>query len=102
MPAERYPRGVLSMQHLRERLPLVVFVFFLLLLVMLVGFACACATDHPMQAIERAVSAIAAVPAVIEIWSLLVATLFVAGFVLARPQLAPGRGSPADLQRFLF
>jgi predicted RND superfamily exporter protein len=90
------------MQRLRERLPLVVAIFLLLLLVMLVGFACACATDHPMQAIERAVSAIAAVPAVIDVWSLLVATLLVVGFVLPQPRRALGRGSPADLQRFLF
>ena len=53
MATERDYYEVLSVQRLRERLPLVVFVLLLVLLVMLVGIACACATDHPMQALER-------------------------------------------------
>jgi hypothetical protein len=92
----------LSIQRLRERLPLIVFIFLFVLLVMLVGIACACATDHPMQTVERAVSAVAAIPAVIEVWTYMFAALLVTSFVLPKRRTALGRASPQELQRFLF
>jgi hypothetical protein len=92
----------LSIQRLRERLPLIVFVFLLVLLLMLVGFACACATDHPMQAVERALSAIPSAPALLEVWSYAFAAMLLMAFVVARRPLAFGRASPQRLQRFLF
>ena len=93
---------MLSIQRLRARLPLVVLIFLLLIVVMLVGVACACLTDHPMQAVEKAVSAIPAAPPVIEAWPVLVLGSFAAALVLALPVIARERASPALLQRFLF
>lgn len=72
------------------------------LCLLLVGFACACFSDHPAQAIARAVSAPAATPAVIEVWSLVVLSLLVAPLLVARRVGGFGRASPAQLQRFLF
>jgi hypothetical protein len=69
---------------------------------MLIGFACACFSDHPAQAIDRAVSASAAAPAVIEVWSFVILGLFAAPLVLTRRMGAFGRASPAQLQRFLL
>ena len=92
----------LSIERLRGRLPLIVFVLLLLLVVMLVGFACACLTDHPMQSIERALSGLASMPAVLEIWTFVAAMLVMATFVVQRQRVASGRASPALLQRFLF
>lgn len=98
----RYPRCVLSIQRLRERLPFVVFILLFILLLMLVGLACACASDHPMQSAERAISSISAVPAIIVIWTYTFAAALVVALVVAQRRRALGRASPADLQRFLF
>jgi len=93
---------VLSIQRLRERLPLVVFLLLLVLLLMLVGIACACATDHPMQAVERALAAIPALPAVIELWAYTFAAILLVAAVVSRRRQALGRASPQQLQCFLF
>lgn len=91
--------GILA---LRKRMPLIVFLLLALLVLMLVGLACACLTDNPMQAIERVLTALAQLPAMAVAWTFLLATL-----LLAMPRLQPqpagsGRASPAALQRFLF
>ena len=91
--------GILA---LRKRMPLIVFLLLALLVLMLVGLACACLTDNPMQAIERVLTALAQLPTVAVAWSFMFATLLV-----AMPRLQPqaagrGRASPAALQRFLF
>jgi hypothetical protein len=99
---EGYPVGVVSIQRLRERLPLVVFVLLLVLVVMLVGIACACATDHPMQAVERALAAIPAMPAVIELWAYTFAAILLVSVASSQRRQAIGRASPRQLQRFLF
>jgi hypothetical protein len=91
-----------SIQRLRERLPLIVFILLLVLLVMLVGIACACLTDHPMQTVERALSAIPSAPAVIVVWTYTFAASLLASFVVPRRRRALGRASPQELQRFLF
>lgn len=91
---------VLSIQRLRQRLPLIVFIFFLVLIVMLVGIACACLTDHPMQAVERALSAVSAAPAMIEVWTYAFAAMMLGALVGPR-RFALGRASPQQLQRFL-
>jgi len=91
-----------SIQRLRERLPLIVFILLLVLLVMLVGVACACATDHPMQTVERALSAISAAPAMIVVWTYAFGSILLASFVLPQRRQALGRASPQELQRFLF
>ena len=102
--ATRYPASVsrLSIQRLRERLPLIVFILLLILLVMVVGIACACATDHPMQTVERALSAIPAAPAVVVVWSYTFVAMLVVAFVVPQRRRALGRASPQELQRFLF
>ncbi len=83
-------------------MPLVAFLLLAVVCLALLGFACACLSDQPMQAIERALSAIPSLPAVIEVWS--VATAGLLGAMI----LAPARAarivapSPAALQRFLL
>ena len=83
-------------------MPLVVFILLCVLLLMLVGIACACLTDHPMQVAERVITAISAVPAIIELWTYAFAALLLVAFVIPQRRRALGRASPADLQRFLF
>jgi hypothetical protein len=100
----RYPAVVsrLSIQRLRERLPLVVFILLFIMLVMVVGIACACATDRPMQTIDRALSTIPATPALLVVWTYTFAALLLAASVVARGPQGLGRASPQQLQRFLF
>jgi len=93
---------VLSIQRMRKRMPLVAFILLFVLLLMLVGFACACLADHPMQAADRAISSIAAAPAIIELWTYTLAALLVVAFAATQRRRAVGRPSPADLQRFLY
>jgi len=101
-PRCRYADRVTGLLALRKRMPLIVFLLLALLLLMLVGLACACLTDDPMQAIERVVNALAQLPTVAVAWTFMFATV-----LLAMPRLQPqnagrGRASPAALQRFLF
>lgn len=91
-----------SIARMRKRLPLIVFVFLVLILVMLVGIACACLTDHPMQPAGKAVSAIPAAAAIIEVWPAIVAGLFAAALFSTLPEAARERASPVVLQRLLF
>ena len=93
---------MLSIQRLRERLPLVVYILLFILLLMMVAVACACATDHPMQSAERAISSIEAVPALIVLWTYMVAALLLVAVFVPQRRRALGRASPAELQRFLF
>jgi hypothetical protein len=92
--------GILA--RLRRRLPLPIFVLLVVIALLVLGFACACITDHPAVAIERALTAAATLPPLIEIWSLLVFALAPATLVVVRSRAAVVRGSPAELQRFLF
>lgn len=87
--------------RLRQRLPLVVFVLLLVFGLLLLGFACACITHHPVQVIERILAAIPALPPVIEIWSVQVALFGLVALALVRP-IPNARPSPAALQRFLL
>ena len=93
----------LSIQSLRRRLPFVVFVLALILLVVMLGLACLCMSDHPTQAAERAISAIAHAPAIIEMWAALV-VLFSVQILLPAvvTTRASGRASPVYLQCFRF
>ena len=93
---------MLSIQRLRERMPLIVFIMLLVLLVMLVAIACACATEHPMKAVDRALSSASAIPAVIEVWTYTFAALLFVAFLVPQKRRALGRASPQELQRFLF
>ena len=94
--------GMPGIIALRKRMPLIVFLLLALLLLMLVGLVCACLSDSPIQAIERALTALSQLPTVVVAWTMMFATI-----VLASPRLQPqragrGRTSPAALQRFLF
>lgn len=82
-------------------MPLVAFVLLAIICLALFGFACACLSDHPMQAVDRALSAISALPALINVWPVAVLALFAAARVnLARRFVrAP---TEAALQRFLL
>jgi hypothetical protein len=91
-----------SIVRLRRGLPLVAFVFLFILVVMLVGFACACFGDTPMQAAERAANSGVAIPAVIEVWAMLAAVLFPITAILTHRFSVRGRASPPLTQRFLF
>jgi hypothetical protein len=90
-----------GLQAVRRRMPLLAFILLLILVVVMLGIACACISDHPAQTVDRALGAIPAAPAVIEVWSFAI-TLMLVSFVLVRPRRAIHRSSPATLQRFLF
>jgi hypothetical protein len=91
-----------AIDRLRQRLPFIVFVLLLVFGLLLLGFACACITDHPVQVIERILAAIPALPPVLEVWSVqMVALLGLLGLALVRP-IPNARPSPALLQRFLL
>jgi hypothetical protein len=89
------------LQRFRKRLPLVAFILLAVVCLLLLGFACACLTDHPMQAIERALGALSSVLAIVEVWPLIVLSLFAAVAFLGVRQVLL-RPSPALLQRFLL
>ena len=92
-----------SIAGLRDRLPLVVFVFLVILLLMLLGFACACFSDHPMQAIERALGQVSQAALLLsQAWPPVAFVLIGATVVAWAGREARARPSPAQLQRFLF
>jgi hypothetical protein len=90
-----------SLARLRARMPLVVFLLLALLCLALIGFACACLSDQPALAIERALQAPALAPAVIAAWTAMLVVLAGAGLAGVVP-VPRERASPALLQRFLF
>lgn len=98
----RYPHGVTMLERLRERLPFVVFVLLLVLSLVVLGVLCACMSDHPVQAIERALFAVASLPALLEVWSFALAAFVATALLYARPRPVTGRASPAVLQRFIL
>lgn len=93
---------VLSIQRLRERMPLIAFILLIVLLLMLVGIACACATEHPMKAVDRTISATSAMPALIEVWTYTLAAILLVVVIVPQKRRALGRASPQQLQRFLL
>jgi hypothetical protein len=92
----------MSLQALRGRMPLVVFVLLAIVCLALFGFACACLSDQPLQALERALGAIPALPALVEVWSLLALLALAAALVARAPRARARAPSPALLQRFLL
>jgi hypothetical protein len=91
----------MEIARFRARMPLIVFILLALICLLMLGFACACLSDQPALALERALQS-PALPAVVIVW---------AAIVLGRvsrtlPRLAvvahPCRGSPEHLQRFLL
>jgi hypothetical protein len=90
------------MARLRGPMPLVVSVLLALVCFGLLGFACACLSDQPAAALERAVQALALAPPVIELWPALLFGGFAAALLVYSAVPARSRASPALLQRFLF
>jgi hypothetical protein len=74
----------MALYSLRTRMPLIAFVLLAVVCLALLGFACACLSDHPTQVLERALAGLAALPAVVEIWSIAVAILAGVAFTAAR------------------
>jgi hypothetical protein len=84
-------------------MPLLVFILIALFCLIGLGFACACASDNPAQAFERAAASFSQLPGLIEPW-LVLPLLAALTAVSARRtrRLLPAPRSPAALQRFLF
>lgn len=89
----------MALGSLRARMPLVAFLLLAVLCLALFGFACACLAGHPLEAVESALSAMAALPAVSVVWSAALAFLAATGFAARRLSHAP---TAAQLQRFLL
>jgi hypothetical protein len=83
-------------------MPLVVFLLLALVCLGMLGFACACLSDQPAAALERAVQAPALAPALVALWPALLLGVLAAGLLVFTPVAARGRASPQVLQRFLF
>jgi hypothetical protein len=92
----------MSLQAMRRRMPLWAFILLAVLCLGLLGLACACATDQPGQQIDRALGAISAVPAVIEVWTFTFGALAMFVALDVRRRTARNARSPAVLQCFLF
>ena len=90
----------MSLERFRAR-PLVAFVLLLLTCLLMLGIACACFSDHPMQALERALAFIPALPALVEVWFVSLLALG-AAVLVASAQKRARAPSRAVLQRFLL
>jgi hypothetical protein len=92
----------MSLEALRERMPVVAFILLAIVCLALFGFACACLSDHPMQALERALGSIPALPALIEVWSVIALVSLASAMFVTAPRARARAPSPAVLQRFLL
>jgi hypothetical protein len=94
--------GTMGLQALRGRMPLVAFILLAILCLALFGFACACLSDQPMQVLERTLGSASALPALVEVWSLLVLVALASAMLASAPRARARAPSPALLQRFLL
>jgi hypothetical protein len=94
--------AVIALQDLWKRMPLLVFILLAIACLVLLGLACACATDHPRQNIDRALGAIPAAPPLVEVWTFAFGALLVLFGVDLRRRRAENETSRALLQSFLF
>jgi hypothetical protein len=84
-------------------MPLVAFVLLAAVCLLVVGFACACLSDHPLQALAQVLGSGPALPPLVEVWSLLALVALAAGAFVRATLAARARApSPAALQRFLL
>jgi hypothetical protein len=83
-------------------MPLIAFILLAVVCLALLGFACACLTDQPAQAVDRATSLGGALPPLVEVWSLVFVALVGASFLFMERERTRSRASPAVLQRFRF
>lgn len=82
-------------------MPLIAFILLAVVCLVILGFACACRSDEPAQAIDRATSLGSALPRLVEVWSLALVALLGASVLLPARERSNSRASPALLQRFL-
>jgi hypothetical protein len=83
-------------------MPLLVFVLLAVFCLVALGIACACASDHPMQNIDRALSSIPAATPLVEVWTFTFGTLLILASFGLRRRRVDNSISPAALQCFLF
>lgn len=83
-------------------MPLLVFILLAIFCLVALGIACACATDHPTQNIDRALSAIPAGAPLVEVWTFSFGALVILASLGLRRRRVDNSTSPAALQRFLF
>jgi hypothetical protein len=93
---------VISLQAMRGRLPLLVFILLAVICLLMLGLACACASDHPAQKVDRVMSAISAAPALLEVWTFTFATLIASVSFGLHRRRRDDTTSPAALQCFLL
>jgi hypothetical protein len=100
-----------TLQRIRRRLPWIVALLMLLIAFTAAGLACACMSDHPLQAIERTVAAsvaaaagaVTATPAATsELWGVIAIVVMASTAFGASDRNGFGRASPEVLQRFRF
>jgi hypothetical protein len=95
--------AAMSLERLRRRMPLIALLLLAPLCLLVLGFACACLSDHPMQALQQTLGSAQGAPALVEVWPLLVLALVGVGLLLMSTVTARARArSPAGLQRFLL
>ena len=87
---------------MRRRMPLLVFILLAIFCLVALGIACACASDHPMQNIDRALSSIPAATPLVEVWTFTFGTLLILASFGLRKRRVDNSTSPAALQCFLF
>jgi hypothetical protein len=93
---------VVTLQGMRKRMPLLVFILLAIFCLVALGIACACASDHPMQNIDRTLHAIPAATPLVEMWTFTFGALVILASLGLRKRGADNSTSPAVLQCFLF
>jgi hypothetical protein len=92
----------MSLQGLRSRVQLVVLVLLAVLCLAMLALACACFTDQPAKAADRASSLGGVLPALVEVWGVLTILAALTMPLVAHRVVRRARASPVLLQRFLF
>jgi hypothetical protein len=82
-------------------MPLLVFILLAIFCLVALGIACACASDHPMQNIDRALGSVPAATPLVEVWTFTFGTLLMLASFGPRKRRVDNT-SPAALQCFLF
>jgi hypothetical protein len=83
-------------------MPLLVFILLAIFCLVALGIACACASDHPIQNVDRALSAMPAATPLVEVWTLAFGPLMILVWFGLRRRREDDGTSPAALQCFRF
>jgi hypothetical protein len=94
-----------TLQQTRRHARWIIALLLVLTALTAVGLACACMSDHPMQGIERVVTASLTTagfvtPPATSVWPLAFAVVVAGVLLLPHIRFGYGRGSPPVLQRF--